>query len=147
MFALARSADVVLEELPDELLVYDLKRHRAHCLNRAAAAVFRACDGRRDLAALVAEAQKTLGPDADEELVHAALEELSRARLIEHAPARPVSRRKVLRALALAPAVLSILAPRAAQAASCGGRGSSCTKRSDCCPGLNCVGTGHKLCM
>ena len=42
----ARQEELVVEELPDETLVYDLKRHKAHCLNRAAALVWQHCDGR-----------------------------------------------------------------------------------------------------
>ncbi len=35
----------MLTELPDELLVYDPERHRAHCLNPSAALVFKHGDG------------------------------------------------------------------------------------------------------
>jgi len=42
-----RSEGVIESELPDELLVYDLERHRADALNRTAAPVWKACDGRR----------------------------------------------------------------------------------------------------
>ena len=37
----ARTEGLVVTELPDELLVYDLERHRAHCLNPTAALVFK----------------------------------------------------------------------------------------------------------
>ena len=33
----ARQDGLVIEELLEEILVYDLKRHRAYCLNRTAA--------------------------------------------------------------------------------------------------------------
>ena len=36
-----RRDGLVVTELLDEVLVYDLDRHRAHCLNRTAALVFR----------------------------------------------------------------------------------------------------------
>ena len=36
----ARQDELVVEELPDETLVYDLKRHKARCLNRTAALVW-----------------------------------------------------------------------------------------------------------
>jgi hypothetical protein len=41
----ARSEGLVIRELPEETLVYDLKRHRAHCLNPTAARVWSYCDG------------------------------------------------------------------------------------------------------
>ena len=43
----ARAEGVVVRELDEEVLVYDLDTHRAVCLNGAAAAVWRLCDGRR----------------------------------------------------------------------------------------------------
>ena len=45
----ARRTGLVVRDLPDELLVYDLDRHQAHCLNRTAASVFRDADGTRSL--------------------------------------------------------------------------------------------------
>ena len=41
----ARKEGLVVKELPDELLVYDLERHRAHCLNPTAALVWKHSDG------------------------------------------------------------------------------------------------------
>ncbi|PYS79821.1 MAG: hypothetical protein DMF70_12375, partial [Acidobacteria bacterium] len=43
---LARKEGLVIQELPDEVLVYDLDRDRAHCLNETAAFVWQRCDGR-----------------------------------------------------------------------------------------------------
>jgi len=43
----ARSEDLVIQDIGDEVLVYDLTRHKAHCLNRTAALVWRKCDGTR----------------------------------------------------------------------------------------------------
>ena len=43
---LARKEGLVIQELPDEVLVYDLDRDRAHCLNQTAAFVWQRCDGR-----------------------------------------------------------------------------------------------------
>jgi hypothetical protein len=40
-----RAYALVIDDLPDEVLVYDLERHQAHCLNHTAALVWRACDG------------------------------------------------------------------------------------------------------
>jgi len=42
---LARSADLIVDSVGDELLVYDSVSHRAHSLNSVGAAVWRACDG------------------------------------------------------------------------------------------------------
>ncbi|MBV9278705.1 MAG: hypothetical protein JOZ41_01360, partial [Chloroflexi bacterium] len=41
----ARKNGLIVRELEDEVLVYDLERHRAHCLNRAAGLVWKHADG------------------------------------------------------------------------------------------------------
>jgi hypothetical protein len=46
----ARTADLVINDLTDEVLVYDLKRDKAHCLNPTAAAVWKLCDGKSSAA-------------------------------------------------------------------------------------------------
>lgn len=46
----ARTDDLVINELSDEVLVYDLQRDKAHCLNAAAASVWKQCDGRTTVA-------------------------------------------------------------------------------------------------
>ena len=42
---LARKEGLVIQELPVEVLVYDLDRDKAHCLNETAAMVWRKCNG------------------------------------------------------------------------------------------------------
>ena len=42
---LARKRGLVVRELPEEVLVYDLDTHKALCLNRTAALVWKCCDG------------------------------------------------------------------------------------------------------
>jgi hypothetical protein len=134
----------VVEELDDELLVYDLRGDHAHCLNQTAALIWRRCDGRTDRARLTAELRRRLGPSFDPALIDVGLEELARAGLLEEA-GRPQSRRRFLATtIALAPAVATILAPKAAQAASCGPTGASCNRPTDCCS-LMCTGpVGHQ---
>ena len=43
---LARKDALIVSELEDEVLVYDLKRDKAHCLNSTAASVWKRCDGK-----------------------------------------------------------------------------------------------------
>src|SRR5690348_5803833 len=56
----ARQDDLLLEELPAELLVYDQRSHRAHCLNATAAAVFRQADVSRTVAEIARGAGSAL---------------------------------------------------------------------------------------
>ena len=50
----ARQDELIVEELQDETLVYDLERHKARCLNPAAALVWRHCDGQTSVAEVAA---------------------------------------------------------------------------------------------
>ena len=127
----ARAKGLVIERLADETLVYDLRRHRAHCLNGAATLVWEGCDGRTTLAAAAARLERELHITGGEALVLSGLRQLARARLLAESPAIETiegltSRRELLRALglgatasALLPVVESIVSPTAAQAASC----------------------------
>ena len=46
---LARRDGIITKEVEGELLVYDVTRDKAHCLNETAAAVWHLCDGRRSV--------------------------------------------------------------------------------------------------
>ena len=53
--------NLLVEELPDETLVYDLDRHRGHCLNRHAALLLAHADGERDVSELAKILERSLG--------------------------------------------------------------------------------------
>ena len=89
-------------ELPDELLVYDRRRDRAHCLNRTAARVWRLWDGRLSIPEVAVELSHELHVPASEDLVRLALGRLRTAGLLDVAapcPPAEVSRREMLRRL------------------------------------------------
>ena len=127
----ARQDELVVEELPDETLVYDLKRHKANCLNRTAALVWQHCDGQTTVPELAALLEEQFATPTDEAVVWMALDRLGRAHLLREQVTLPAerarySRREVLRTLRraagislLLPVVESIVAPRAAAQASC----------------------------
>lgn len=137
-----RRSGLLIRELPDELVVYDQEQHRAHCLNRTAALVFRNADGTRS----VAELSRLPGANAD--VVAVALDQLAAVGLLEAGTGerdeaspgmsrREVARRVGLAAAVLLPAVVSIVAPTPAEAAatcvtSCAGQtlGTPCTSFS-----------------
>jgi hypothetical protein len=137
-----RRSGLLIRELPDELLVYDQERHRAHCLNRTAAAVFRLADGTRTIDDLARALDPAEGADAAA-AVTLALEQLSESSLLECQPPeasaagltrRDVARRFGIAAAILLPAVVTVLAPTPAEAAatcvtSCSGQpnGTPCT--------------------
>lgn len=156
----ARTEGIVVRELHEEVLIYDLTTHRAACLNGTAAKVWRLCDGlrgvkeiRRALEALSegeafeseGEASGlTMGSEGEvpEELVWLALDQLGRIGLLDARVSRPpelagVSRRELIKRIGLGvaitlPAVASIVAPTPAQAASRLPPGSDCTDSGQC---------------
>ncbi len=143
----ARKERTVTQLLGDELPVYDLDRHKAHCLNRAAAYVWQQRDGVRTADEIARALHRETGLPSDESIVWLALKQLSKANLLVEPIDRPLerrmeSRRQLLKrighvAIGL-PLVATILAPAAANAASCAGTGQSCVTLP-CCAGLNCV--------
>jgi len=121
----SRRDEILLRDLPEELLVYDLRSHRAHCLNRTAAAVYRLSDGSRSVAELASALGEAVGA-RDERLVWAALRELDDAELMQRCPSPPdpaATRRAALRRIGLGtvlPLVASVLAPTPAMAIASG---------------------------
>jgi hypothetical protein len=138
----ARFEGLIVKELPDEVLVYDLERHKAHCLNRPAAKIWKLCDGETTLPEITRKSSDEIGFPVGEEVVLLALEQLSRARLLEEQIVRPgvspaMSRREVIKRLGqaaaiAAPLVTSLIAPTAQAATSC-----ACVVDGDCVA-LNC---------
>jgi len=124
----ARTDQLLIEELDDELLVYDLDADKAHRLNHTAAAVFRNADGQRSVEQLVDVVGASVSELVDEDLVLITLDDLAEARLIEDYESRAsrdarLSRRRFIRragavsaAATVLPVVHSIIAPSAAEA-------------------------------
>jgi hypothetical protein len=139
----------IVREMGDELLVYNLRNQRVTSLNAFAAGVWRASNGTADIAATAA-VLGAQGVHADNQAIESAFWMLIEAGLIEGKvapPTRGASRRDFLgrmfkgsavaSAMAVAtPAVVTILAPTPAHAASC-----SCPPETPyCLPGTNeCV--------
>jgi hypothetical protein len=146
---LARSRDLIVEELGDELLVYDLTADRGHCLSPTAALVWRRCDGRTASDGLSAQL------DLDPDVVARALDKLAACQLLEATPeldpvpagARGATRREVATKFvkagavaAAAPLIVSVAAPTPAQAQTLGfcqqfnsDPGCGTCSQNDCC--------------
>ena len=144
---LARHDGLVVQKLADEVLVYDLVRHRAHCLNPTAAAIWELCDGRTSVVEMVARIHTSGGAAVDVETVRYGLRQLAKFRLLEDGlpQGMGLSRRQLLRRAGVAaaiglPVVASILAPTAAEAGTCVGFGANCSG-FPCCPGCACIGS------
>ncbi len=152
MNPIARKDKLTIRELPDEAVIYDLERHKMHCLNRTAALVWKHCDGRHDPAALAALLGRELLLSADEAAAAArlALEQLGRRHLLVEAVAPPeeeerLSRRAALRKMAVAaaavlPLVMTLKSPSVAWAQAA----STCSPAvANSCPmGFTCQPVG-----
>ena len=138
---LSRTDNLVIRELDDETLVYDMERDEAHCLNHSAALVWQQCDGKTTAAQAARFLQNKLDVTVDTDLIWLAVKQLQRFHLVETTSKAPsVSRRDlVLRyapaALVLLPAIVSITSPPPAQAASCSG---ACSTFVNCPAGCRC---------
>lgn len=126
-FPIARRDDLIVEELPNEVLVYDLNNDKAHCLNRAAALIWKNCDGEKSEGEIARLLEQELRSPVSVQVVTLGLEELARYGLLKsetlEAPQSRVSRRRLIRHLGLTaaislPLIMSISAPTAAQQGS-----------------------------
>lgn len=120
----SRTDDLVVQELNNEVLIYDLRENKAFCLNETSALIWRSCDGNHT----VDEIGKQLG---SEDLAWLALSDLKKQKLVDHNIGTPakfegMSRREVVKALGVSsmlaiPVIAGLVAPTAAQTASqCG---------------------------
>jgi len=128
----ARKTQLFIQELPDEVLIYDVERNEVHCLNGTAARVWALCDGQRTVSEIAQQLGSDLDPEAAETLAWCALDQFAEKHLLEEAMDSPVAqyrpadmtrRQMVLRlglVVALLPVVDSIISPPAALAASPG---------------------------
>ncbi len=142
----------IVVKVGDETLVYQKENHKAHCLNRTAAEVWKLCDGTKTVAEIAAILSKESQSSVDEELVWLTLRRLSKSGLLvkkkkdaQVLASRRAAMRKIgVAALAL-PLVTSILVPTAAAAGSCSGFGGQC-QTLPCCPPFVCNTLTH-LCV
>ena len=138
----ARKAELVIQELQDEILVYDTKTNKAHCLNRTASAIWKFCDGTNTVSEINRLMEIRTGAKIDEDLIWLAIDQLNERDLLENELAAKFAgenRREILKKIGLAavvslPIVASITAPTAAMAIACSGIVTSCVG----CNGARC---------
>ncbi|MDQ1707933.1 MAG: hypothetical protein QOJ88_1144 [Pyrinomonadaceae bacterium] len=147
-----RKSGLIIQEVDNEVLIYDQETNKAHCLNQTAAKVWNYCDGETTVAAACSALSRELETPVDEKLVWYAVDQFAKDNLLEPESTLPafmipgMSRRQLVRNLGLAaivavPLVTSIVAPTPAQAATCQPPGASCGTSAQCCSGL-CSGPG-----
>jgi hypothetical protein len=138
----ARTDRLVTRDLDDELLVYDLDRHKAYCLNRIAMQVFRHCDGETTIPEMARRIGDAVRMPISEDVIRLSLARLEKAHLLDSAVAQVFhpSRREILSTLGRAavvvmPLVTAIAVPTSAQAQAtgvCPTLGQPCRSTADC---------------
>ena len=143
-FPLARKNGLVIQEVPDEVLVYDMDSDRAHCLNKTAAAVWRSCDGNNSVSDISKLIEAELGNQVSDDLVWLAIDQLNENSLLDtniESKFAGQSRREVLKKIGFAsivavPVIASMVAPTSVLAAtSCrclAGNPGDCVSQRSC---------------
>jgi hypothetical protein len=153
---LAKKENIVIQELDNEVLIYDLNINKAFCLNETSAIIWQLCDGTKTVSEISQAVGNKFNSTVSEDFVWLALEQFRKDKLMTNdfegvfeEVFKGQTRREVIRKVALAsmvalPVVSSIIAPTAinAQSGTC-----ICTTPGDCltqttCPStVNCNGS------
>lgn len=155
-FPKARTSEIIVQELPEETLVYDLQKNRAFLLNQTSAIIFRLSDGKNSISEISNLMTKKLNSNISDDFVWLALNELQNSELLEKTDELAsnfanISRREIVKRVGLAsmtalPLVASITAPMAVNAQSSAALGQACTTslsggQGNCQSNLRCVGS------
>lgn len=127
---LARKENIVVQELNNEILIYDLKTNKVFGLNETSALVWQYSDGKRNVSEIAKKLAQKLNAPIDEDFVWLALGKLEEENLItgeipanfEGSTRREVIKRVGLASMIALPVISSLIAPSAlhAQSNNCG---------------------------
>lgn len=151
----ARREKLVIQELENEVVLYDLDSDQASCLNATAALVWKYADGKTSVDEIAAQMTIELQTPVDAQVVWFAVEQLGKKKLLQEHVAMPsefvgMTRRDfllkagALGAVVAVPVIISLAAPQPAMASTCVLAGQSCPNPSGvgCCSGSCNGGTG-----
>lgn len=138
-----RNENIVVQEMENEILIYDLQTNKAFCLNETPAIIYNLCNGKKSVAEINQALNKTLNQPISEELIWLALDNFKKDNLLAEnenieIDFNGLNRRQVIKKVGLAsmvalPIVSSIVAPTAAHAASgLAALFAACTTPTDC---------------
>lgn len=149
IFPSARKTNLVVEELQNEILIYDTENVQASCLNPTASLVWKYADGKTSVAEIASKMSADLGSAVDSKVVYYALEQLDKRNLLSERGTIPTQYKQMSRrdflvkagivgAAVAIPVIISVTAPTVAMAATCGpctvGDDTTCTGQQ----GANC---------
>lgn len=130
----ARTREIVIQELENETLVYDLQTNKIVCLNQTSAIVWKHCNGKNSVAEIANILSVQMKTIVGEEVVEFAIEQLKKENLLERGDKirlkiSNLSRREAIRKIGLSSAIMlpiisSVIAPTVAEAQSCFANGT-----------------------
>lgn len=132
----ARREGLVIQEMPEEVLVYDTNTNKAHCLNQTAAFIWKACDGNKSVTDISRLVGDEFGGAVSEDFVWLAIDQFNKDNLLQEkieTKFEGVSRRDVIRKIGLAvvvslPVVASLSVPNTVLAVG------TCVRQACCAP-------------
>lgn len=116
----ARKNGIVVQDVPNEVLVYDLESNKAHCLNQTAAMVWNFCDGKNSVSDIAALIGSSTGKHVSDDFVWLAIDQLAENNLLENG-IKPKfageTRREIIKKIGLGtvvalPIIASLVAPK-----------------------------------
>jgi hypothetical protein len=151
----SRRANIVVQDFENEVLIYDLAKNKAYCLNQTSALVWQNCNGNNSVADISRELSTKLDITVSDEVVWLALDSLKRDNLLENTDEFEINfdglnRRQMIKKVGLAstialPIISSVVAPSALAAqSSLLPFYSVCTAPGQCLSG-NCDGASFGI--
>ncbi len=150
---------IIIQELDEETLIYDMKDNKAFCLNSTSALVWQLSDGTRTVLEISKEMSRHLKELVSEDFILLALDQFQKDDLLENEIGftdyfAGFSRREVIKKIGLTslvtfPIVLSVVVPQAIMAQSgAAALGQPCTLGSpSTCSTNNCLSVaGNGIC-
>jgi hypothetical protein len=133
-FPKSRKENLVIQNTGEELLVYDLDKNKALCLNETSALVWQSCNGKNGVSDIAKLLEKKFNLSVSEDLVLFTLNELDNENLLESDfdkinKFNGLSRREVIKRIGFSsmialPIIAAVVAPDAIHAQSCVGTGA-----------------------
>lgn len=156
-----RESELVVQEVKDEVLIYDLQANKAYVLNPTSAMIWNLCDGSNSVSEISKQISMKMKQPVNNDLIWLALDQFKKDNLLADSADMVIefnglSRREAIRKAGVAsmvalPVILSLVAPTAAMAQSVAALSANCqtcTANADCASGrcLRNASGGSNLC-
>ena len=106
-YPLSRQDNIVIQELQNEILIYDLTKNKALCLNQTSAMIWQECDGTKSVTEISQILSKKLKSNVSEDIVWLALNQFKNDNLLTQSeqfttPLDGLTRREVVKRIGFA---------------------------------------------